>query len=153
MNALHPRVRIVWALRAVVLALVAGAVVVAVDRAFLGVGPRLAAVVAATVAVVGAALAALRYRRWRFSLDDDALELRRGVLTHVETTVPYVRVQHVDTRRGPVERGVGLARVVVYTAGSRGADVTVPGLSPDRARDLRDALRDRAIESTEGDAV
>ncbi len=51
-----------------------------------------------------------------------------GVAT--DTSVPYVRVQHVDTTRGPVERAIGLASVVVYTAGTRGADITIPGLRP-----------------------
>ena len=85
---------------------------------------------------------------------DDDLYLERGVLTRVNTVVPFVRVQHVDTQRGPVERAVGLASVVVYTAGSRGADVTIPGLTPDRADALQEKLRRLAIESErESDAV
>ena len=93
------------------------------------------------------------YRSWGYRLDDDALELERGVITNVETAVPYVRVQHVDTQRGPLDRLLGLGRVVVYTAGSRGADVTIPGLTPDQARDLRNQLRDLAIESEPEDGV
>jgi membrane protein YdbS with pleckstrin-like domain len=95
----------------------------------------------------------LRYRRWRFEVAEDAVYLERGVLTHVTSVVPFVRVQHVDSQRGPVERAVGLASVVVYTAGSRGADVTIPGLSPDRADALRERLRRLAIESETDDAV
>jgi len=93
------------------------------------------------------------YASWRYGLDDDALELERGVFTKVDTAVPYVRIQHVDTQRNPLDRLLGLSSVVVYTAGSRGADVTIPGLRPERARDLRNRLRDLAIESEPGDAV
>jgi membrane protein YdbS with pleckstrin-like domain len=68
-----------------------------------------------------------------------------------------VRVQHVDSRKGPLERVLGLGRVVVYTAGSRGADVAIPGLLADRADDVQETLRRLAIESEpddgEGDAV
>jgi membrane protein YdbS with pleckstrin-like domain len=41
----------------------------------------------------------------------------------------------------------------VYTAGSRGADVSIPGLRPERAEALRQQLRDLAIESEGEDAV
>jgi membrane protein YdbS with pleckstrin-like domain len=75
------------------------------------------------------------------------------VVTHVDSAVPYVRIQHVDTRRGPLDRVAGVTAVVVFTAGSRGADVTVPGLDPERARALQRRLRERAVESGAGDAV
>jgi membrane protein YdbS with pleckstrin-like domain len=117
------------------------------------VGSGTVGAVAAAVAGLLGVHALLRYRAWGFDVEDDALFLRRGVLTAVETAVPYVRVQHVDTRRSPLERLVGLSSVVVYTAGSRGADVTIPGLRPERARKLREQLRALAIESEPGDAV
>jgi membrane protein YdbS with pleckstrin-like domain len=107
---------------------------------------------AGVVVVFGVVFAVLRYRIWGYEVRDDSLYLRRGVLTRTTTSVPFVRVQHVDTRRGPIERTVGLASVVVYTAGSRGADITVPGLTPERATRLRERLRDLATES-EYDAV
>jgi len=150
---LHPRVRVVWAVGGGLLGalvLVAGWLV---DRFLLPLPTALVLVAAAVVALLGALLAVARYRVWRFQLQADALYLERGVLTRVETAVPYVRVQHIDTHRGPVERLAGLASVVVYTAGSRGADVTVPGLAPDRARRIRDRLRALAVEAEPGDAV
>ena len=64
-----------------------------------------------------------------------------------------MRVQHIDTQRNPIERVFGLGRVVVYTAGSRGADVAIPGLTPDRASDLQHRLRTLVGESESEDAV
>ncbi len=55
--------------------------------------------------------------------------------------------------RGPLERGLGLASVVVYTAGSRGADVTIPGVALDRADDLQARLKQLAIVAEGEDAV
>jgi len=154
MEVLHGRVRIGWAVRAVLTGLVPGAIVFGAATFLSYQQPLLAALaVGGAVAALGVAHALLLYRDWRFDLEDDALYLERGVVTRVETAVPYVRVQHVDTQRTPVDRGLGLARVVVYTAGSRGADVTVPGLSPERARRLRNELRDLAVESEPEDAV
>jgi len=75
------------------------------------------------------------------------------VLTEVRTEVPLVRIQHVDSRRSAFERLVGLARTVVYTAGSRGADVTIPGLTPADADGLRTRLKRLVIDTDGEDAV
>ncbi len=157
LQTLHPRVRLVWAVSTLFsAAFVAGFGVVG-DRlgVALPVGPSpvtLFGGLAAVIAVLGVVFAVLRYRVWGYEIRDDSLYLVRGVLTRRVSSVPFVRVQHVDTRRGPLERTVGLASVVVYTAGSRGADITVPGLTPDRATQLRERLRELATES-EYDAV
>jgi membrane protein YdbS with pleckstrin-like domain len=153
MNRLHPRVRLVWAARSVLSAAVVG-VVLAVAARFVPFVPREAPLaLAAVLLVVGVVHAVLRYRSWRYEVRDDAIYLERGVLTRVRTVVPFVRIQHVDSSRGPVERAVGLGRVVVYTAGSRGADVTVPGLTPSSADDLRERLKRLAIRAEGDDAV
>lgn len=166
MERLSPRIRPVWltaaAARAAVLGgfLVGGAVGLTrtTDVAdAVGIAGstivRGALVLAVALAVLRLALAWLRYSVWRFELREDALYIERGVLTRVKTVVPFVRVQHVDSQRGPVERTIGLATVVVYTAGSRSADVAIPGLRPDRAEELREELRRLAIESEGEDAV
>lgn len=153
MNALQSRIRVRWGIVALVVVAVLGAVVYAVDRFVLGVSALLGPGFAAVLLVLVFAYLQALYRSWGYRLDDDALELQRGVITNVETAVPYVRIQHVDTQRGPLDRLLGLSRVVVYTAGSRGADVTIPGLKPDTARELRNRLRDLAIESEPEDAV
>lgn len=146
-------VRIGWLVRALVgsllLAGIAGAVGYAADRVILL--PAAATFVVAAVLATGHTLA--RYRVWWYTVGTDSLRLSRGVVTHVQTVVPYVRVQHVDVSRGPLERALGLSSVVVYTAGSRGADVTVPGLSPDRADRLQQRLERLAIAAEGEDAV
>ena len=150
---LDSRVRLLWVLRSVTTALILGAVVTGLERVFLGTALWLGPSLFVTLATLGVVFAILRYRSWRYRLREDALYLERGVLTHVQTVVPYVRVQHVDTRRGPVERVAGLGTVVVYTAGSRGADVSIPGLVPERAQDLQERLEHLTIASGSEDAV
>jgi len=151
-RSLNPRIRIVWVVRAILTALVAGVVAGAADFYVFEVGLVLPVGVAALFLVLGVPHALLRYRVWRYEVREDALYLERGVLTRVRTVVPFVRIQHVDTSRGPIERGIGLATSVVYTAGSRGADVTIPGLEADRAEDLQRRLKRLAIAS-EGDTA
>jgi membrane protein YdbS with pleckstrin-like domain len=153
MESLHPRVRLLWAGRTAFVGLVLAGLVVFANR-FVGLlSVELVVAGWAVLALAGVVHALLSHRIWRFALEDDALFLIRGVVTRTDTSVPYVRVQHVDTTRGPVERSVGLASVVVYTAGTRGADITIPGLRPERATELRERLRDLAGESEATDAV
>lgn len=152
MNRLDPRIQIVWAIQATLTAFVAGVVgLVAVQ--FLPVPNWTVGVVAAVVLAIGLALAFARYRRWGYEVREDSLYLERGVFTRVRTVVPYVRIQHVDSARGPVERLTGLASTIVYTAGSRGADVSIPGLTPDGSTDLQERLKRLAIRAEGEDAV
>ncbi|ELZ39595.1 PH domain-containing protein [Halorubrum tebenquichense] len=151
-QTLHPRVQIVWVLRAVLLSALVTAPFA--GGAYLGYLPEWAPVgVGAAMLTLTVAHALLRYRRWSYEIREDAIYLDRGVITQVRTTVPLVRIQHVDSRRGPIERTAGLASCVVYTAGSRGADVRIPGLTPDGASDLREELKRLAIRADGEDAV
>ncbi|APW99005.1 hypothetical protein CHINAEXTREME_15015 [Halobiforma lacisalsi AJ5] len=153
MESLNPRIRLLWIAQGVLVAAVLGVVLAAVDQWVRPVPTVALGAVVALVLGAGTLYAIRLYQIWQFELQNDALYLERGVVTLVETAVPFVRVQHVDTQFGPIERALGLSSVVVYTAGSRNADVRIPGLTPDRARELQDALRDLAIESEADDAV
>lgn len=157
-QGLDPAVRYYWfvgsLLGAIPLTLVVGGLAFVLNETIASV--PVASVAAATfvlLVVLGGVRSVLRYRSWEYVVREESLFLRRGVLTRVQTVVPYVRVQHIDTRRGALERVFGLSSLVVYTAGSRGADVTVPGLTPDRASALQARLKRLAIESEEEEAV
>ena len=152
MNRLHPRIQVVWVLRAVVTAAAVGGGA-GLGYLFLDLPPWTVPAAFAVALSLGVPLAIARYRRWGFEIRDDELYLERGVITEVRTVVPFVRLQHVDSRRGPLERSIGLASVVVYTAGSRGADVHIPGLTNDGAQELRERLKRLAIRTEAEDAV
>lgn len=153
MESLHPRIRLLWIAQGAIAAIVLGVALAAVDRWLTGVPTAVVAGVVGIGLLLGIAYAVRLYQVWQFELQSDALYLERGVITFVETAVPFVRVQHVDTQFGPIERALGLSSVVVYTAGTRNADVRIPGLTPGRARDLQDTLRELAVESEADDAV
>ncbi len=153
MESLHPRIRLLWVAQAAIGAVIVGLIATGVDSQLRELPVAIPVGAALVVLLLGVAYAVLLYGRWRFELQEDSLYLERGVITFVETSVPFVRVQHVDTRFGPIERLLGLSSLVVYTAGSRNADVRVPGLTPERARTLQDTLRDLAVESEGDDAV
>jgi membrane protein YdbS with pleckstrin-like domain len=81
------------------------------------------------------------YRRLGYAIDTRLLRTVRGWLYHIDTVVPFVRVQHIDVTRGPFDKLFGTATLVVHTAGTHNSIVTLPGLSPARAAEIRDAIR------------
>jgi membrane protein YdbS with pleckstrin-like domain len=152
-RSLHPRIRILWIVRATIWALVLGAIATALTWAYLDVTLLAPVALAAVLLVLFVTHAVLRYRVWRYEFREDAIYLERGVLRRVRTVVPFVRIQHIDTARGPIERVAGLSTLVVYTAGSRGADVTIPGIEADRASDHQRRLKQLAIAAEDDTAV
>src|SRR5688500_2392588 len=82
------------------------------------------------------------YRHLRFGRTDRLLQVVRGWMFHTDTVVPLVRVQHLDVVRGPLDKLFGTASLVVHTAGTHNSIVTVPGLAPERAAEIRDRIRE-----------
>ncbi|MGE0178596.1 MAG: PH domain-containing protein [Sphingomonas sp.] len=87
-----------------------------------------------------------RYRAWGYREEEDELHVRHGLLVRVQTAVPFARVQHIDVAQGPIERRFGLARLILYTAGTRGALVPLPGLAREAAERMRDRIRAKIRE-------
>lgn len=81
-----------------------------------------------------------RYRHWSWELDETELIIDRGVVFKLTRIIPRVRIQHVDLSSGPVDRLFNLRQLSIYTAGTREADASIPGLTAERAEELRQAL-------------
>ncbi len=79
----------------------------------------------------------LRWRRWRYELREEEIDLKRGILWQRRTLVPLSRVQHVDTKSGPLQRRFGLATVEVYTAAG---PEEIPELALPVAMEVRDRI-------------
>ncbi|MEX0592507.1 MAG: PH domain-containing protein [Nitriliruptoraceae bacterium] len=102
------------------------------------------AAVAATVIVI---VPPWRFRRWRWRVTNQALELRYGIVVHRHIAVPYFRIQQIDVTRRPLERLAGLSALEVTTASASGT-VRLPGLDERLAPALRTTLIERARAAT-----
>ena len=100
-------------------------------------GALLPWVVAAVVLVRIVVVPALRARRWRWRVDDDELDLRRGALVEIRTIIPVSRIQHVDLRRDAVDRIFGVCKLVVHTAAGA---TEIPVLEDGEAAHVRDRI-------------
>lgn len=141
LTPLHPNY-----VKVVRLATLAGAlpfVIVALVLEFAGELPHGAALVpvllAASWLIVRVPLR--RYQARGYQLGADRLRVVRGLLFRKDTVVPFGRVQHIDVLQGPIERGYGLATLVLHTAGTHNASVALPGLSHADAVAMREDIR------------
>ena len=89
------------------------------------------------------------YFRLRYRLTERMLHTMHGWMFHTDTLVPFVRVQHLDVTRGPLDKLFGTASLVVHTAGTHNSIVTVNGLAPNRAEEIRDIIRHHVHSDTE----
>lgn len=143
-NQLDPAIKNVWRICDAALLAAAFAGIGLVSQVLLwlfapSARPAAGAVVVALFVVVCAVWLAfavpLRYARWRYELTPHYVEISRGILWHVHVVIPFVRVQNIDTRQGPLLRAFGLAGVTISTAS--GSHV-IPGLHAQEADDVRD---------------
>jgi membrane protein YdbS with pleckstrin-like domain len=80
------------------------------------------------------------YRGWGYRLDGRVLEMREGIWFRSITLLPLSRLQHVDLHSGPLQRSLGLASLILHTAGTHHATIVIPGLDLGEAARLRDLL-------------
>ncbi|MRH45029.1 PH domain-containing protein [Aquibacillus halophilus] len=83
----------------------------------------------------------LRWKRWRYQVFDQEIYIQHGILIVSRTLVPMIRVQHVDTKQGPILKKYGLASLTVSTAATTHE---IPALLEDEASALRDQISELA---------
>jgi membrane protein YdbS with pleckstrin-like domain len=140
---LDPRARTLWRWVGLIFAasLVLLAALIGVMLVLLDVGALIACLPAVVTLLVASPAAIvvpdLLWRHWRYEIGAEEVDLQHGVITITRTLIPMARIQHVDTRRGPLERRFGLASVVLYTAAGA---IEIPALAADVAASVRDRI-------------
>lgn len=82
----------------------------------------------------------LAQKKYGYALREKDILYRRGYLVTKVTVIPFNRIQHVTTSQGLVEKFFKIARLKLFTAGGQGSDISIPGLSPQMADDLKEAV-------------
>ena len=84
-----------------------------------------------------------RYNRYRYSINDECIDIIEGYLFVKRNIVPIERLHKLQTARGPLDQLFGVAKVIVTTGGG---DVTISFLEEEKAEQIADALRRRINE-------
>ena len=83
-------------------------------------------------------------RYWRYEVNRDEIYLQKGVFTINRTVVPLVRLEHVDTNQGPIERVFGVTTVRVHTAAGTH---NFPPVAQEVAEEIRDLVAEWTREA------
>jgi membrane protein YdbS with pleckstrin-like domain len=73
----------------------------------------------------------------QYAVREQDLCLQKGLVFRQLACQPILRVQHVETKRGPLTRLAGLASLHVFSAGGEYHTFEIPGLPVARAEQLR----------------
>lgn len=85
-----------------------------------------------------------QFARTRWRVDDEGMEIERGVVWRSTISVPRARIQHTDVSQGPLQRHFGLAKLVIHTAGTHDSQIELSGLSREMAFEVRNELLRKA---------
>lgn len=72
---------------------------------------------------------------------------KSGIFFRSVLVIPFNRVQHCETEQGPVDRYFGLTELSLYTAGGSGSDLSIPGLTQEKANALKNFITNKVAKS------
>ena len=84
-----------------------------------------------------------RYHRYRYSINDECIDIIEGYLFVKRNIVPIERLHKLQTAKGPIDQIFGVEKVVVTTGGG---DVTISFLEEERAEQIAESLRRKINE-------
>ena len=84
-----------------------------------------------------------RYHRYRYSINEECIDIKEGYLFVKRNIVPIKRLHKLQTLKGPIDQMFKVAKVVVTTAGG---DVTIRFLEEEKAEQIAENLRGRINE-------
>ena len=72
----------------------------------------------------------VKYRRFRYSLGDKEIMIKKGIINISEVVVPYERIQNINSEIDLVSNILGIATIKIETAGSKvdESEIELPGI-------------------------
>jgi membrane protein YdbS with pleckstrin-like domain len=80
------------------------------------------------------------FPRKGYLLRQHDLLYKTGYLMQKVTAIPKNRIQHIEIRQGILLRIMGLSKIVVFTAGGSSSDLSISGLQPEVAQQLKEDI-------------
>jgi len=91
-------------------------------------------------------MAYLGFSKRRYALRAHDIIYTKGLLFYKLTTVPFVRIQHIEISKSFIARKFNLATLHIFTAGEAGTDLVIKGLPNDTAEKLNAYLSSKINE-------
>ncbi len=91
-------------------------------------------------------IAILGFSKRRYAIRELDVIYSSGLIFYKLTTVPFVRIQHIEISKSFLARKFDLATLHIYTAGASGSDLVIKGLPSDVAEKLNAFLSSKINE-------
>lgn len=156
LQPVHPAykkvLQIEWVISSAVLAAVAALVIF--TNATLRHSSGWALITAAVILLCGFYYFSIRqsFRFLSFAIREKDVINQKGWIIRRVKICPFNRIQNCSVQSGPLERKYRLASLVIYTAGTNGADMRISGLLHEEAERLRHFILDK-IHAEPNEAV
>ena len=82
----------------------------------------------------------LGFKRKKYALRERDILYMTGLLWRSNTVIPFNRIQHAEVTQGPIERMFDLSVLRIFTAGGSSSDMSIPGLRPKAANDIKEYI-------------
>ena len=96
----------------------------------------------AIVGFVSTAYTIFADKRKFYALREQDLNYKSGLIFCKTVSQPMLRIQHVELKRGPIDRKIGLAKLQVFSAGGAMHTFEIPGLPLEKAESIRQFILD-----------
>ena len=99
--------------------------------------------------IFGFVLVAFIFRFWNnykllqslgYAVREKDIIYKRGFIFNKTTVIPFNRVQHASISRGIWDKLLGISSLNIFTAGGGASDISIPGLEPEMAVQLKEAI-------------
>lgn len=119
-------------------------IIVTVIIVSLGKAGKMILIIPAIIALLAALdiiiVPEIRYRRYKYFLDDEMLVVEEGLWFITRSVAPIERIHQIEIKRGPVDRMFNMGNVIVTTAGGV---VKIAFLEDTVADEIAGRLKDR----------
>ena len=88
----------------------------------------------------------LSFTKRKYALREKDISYKSGLLVKRLTTVPFSRIQHVETDEKPISRIFGLSSISVYTAGDSSDDLVIKGITKKKALKIKEFITTKINE-------
>lgn len=82
----------------------------------------------------------------KYALREKDISYKEGLIVKKLTTVPFSRIQHVETDEKPFSRLFGLSSLSVYTAGDSSDDLVIKGIKKETALQIKEFISTKINE-------
>lgn len=94
----------------------------------------------AMIALLWIVLQLTAFKRRSYTVREQDIIYRHGLISVITTVIPYKRIQHIAVAEGVLLRVYQLATIQIYTAGGGSGDLKLKGLPREEATRIKDFI-------------